>query len=751
MPRERKGPSGRQPSPRKRPKASAASPSKRARPPRAGEGRRGSARKSKGRRKGKGRSGAGRWEWRNHPLVRLGVVAVLFAVFASLALVAMLLLNFDRKAARYDLATVGQLPMESVVLDAAGRPLGYLHREHVGTPVPLEEISPLFIDALIAREDSRFYRHHGIDRVGLVRAWLRNLREKRTVQGGSTITMQLTRMTYGLSERTLRRKLLEMALARRIEKHYDKEEILSLYVNRVFLGTGMNGIEQAAQGYFGKSAGELSLPEAAMIAGVIRAPNGFSPFRHYETACREMRGTLRRMADEGSLSKADLAEALEARPEVQPQERWLAMLREKGKVPAQGYLLAMVEEEVAGRLPSYAGVGGLLIRTSFDALLQEEAERAASRHLAAIEARPGYPHPAFARHTGGEPAYVQASVAVVENFTGAVRALVGGRDFSHSAYNRASRGRRPMGSVFKPFVYGTAFERGLFPGVLVSDAAIAEGEIPWDVRNWSPENADGVFGGDLPAALGLIQSRNTMTTRVGEWAGIDAVLAMMEHAGLGRQESERSPTVYIGTTDASAREVASAYSVFATGGVRHHPHILLSVADRDGVERYRHRGESYEVLSPGAAWLSASLLKGAVEEGGTGASLRDEGFAAPAGGKTGTTNAFHDAWFAGFTSRLSACVWIGLDRPTTIFEGAYGSRIALPLWREIMAAAEGNGYEFTAFAEPEEVIEMQLCRITGLLAGPACEAEDTVYVESVPHDLIPRSFCRSHPGGRKRE
>ncbi|NRB76763.1 MAG: transglycosylase domain-containing protein, partial [Verrucomicrobiales bacterium] len=246
--------------------------------------------------------------WFRHPLIRFLVITGLAALFIGVLVVGMILFQYDRRAARYDMDAVGRIPMETKVLDATGELIGYLHGEDVGTPVPLESISTYFIEALIAREDARFYRHDGIDRIGVVRAWLRNARENRTVQGASTITMQLTRMTYGLTGKTMERKLLEMALARRIEKHYSKDEILSQYVNRIFLGTGMNGIEQAAQGYFAKSSSDLTLPEAAMIAGVIRAPNGFSPFRHYETALREMRSTIRRLEREGVISKKEAEE-----------------------------------------------------------------------------------------------------------------------------------------------------------------------------------------------------------------------------------------------------------------------------------------------------------------------------------------------------------------------------------------------------------------------------------------------------------
>ncbi|NLT70499.1 MAG: hypothetical protein GXX91_07365 [Verrucomicrobiaceae bacterium] len=678
-----------------------------------------------------------------HPLLRFVVFIVLASACIALLIAAMVLFNYDRQAARYDITAVGRMPLESTVTDGTGELIGYLHGENVGTPVALDEVSPHFLNALMAREDSRFYQHHGIDHFGLVRAWLRNLREKRTVQGASTLTMQLTRMSYGLTGRTMRRKLLEMALARRIEKHYSKDEILSFYVNRVFLGTGMNGIEQAARGYFGKSAADLTLPEAAMLAGVIRAPNGFSPFRHYEAARREMRGTLHRMADEGLLSEAEAEAMGAARPEVLPQDRWMEMLRRQAKISEQNYLLKMVSDEMETMFPSLTGVGGLSIRTTFDSRLQAAAEKAVATRLTALEKQPDYHHPALAAHREGEPAYLQAAVVVMENFTGAMRAVVGGRDFSHSAFNRATQAKRPMGSIFKPLVYGTAFERGLFPGMLVSDAAILPGEIEWDPVGWTPENSDGIFGGMLPVETGLIRSRNTMTVRVGEWAGIDRVLAMMEHAGLGDAErAEPTPPIYIGTVGADLCGVTSAYTVFATGGIRHEPYFVESVTDRDGTILYQHEDASYRVLSPGAAWLTSNILKKVLEEGGSAAGLRELGFTAAAGGKTGTTNDFQDAWFVGYTSRLSGGVWIGLDQPGTIMEGAYGGRVALPVWNDIMTGAAGIGYEFTEFAEPEEVISMELCRESGRLADEGCAASRNVYVEQVPHDLIPRQFCK---------
>lgn len=672
---------------------------------------------------------------------------MLFGFWVAVALVIGLVisLHYNRLAGRYDIKSVGLTPIPSQVLDGTGALIGYLNGEHAGTPVPLKEVSPYFVNALVAREDARFWSHRGVDYIGLVRAWARNTKEKRLVQGGSTITMQLARMTYGLRERNMKRKLLEMALARRIERHYSKEQILTFYINRVFLGTGMNGIQQASQGYFGKSARQLTLPESAMIAGIIRAPNGFSPFRHYEASLREMKSTLNRMVAERMLTGQDASSATAARPRVLPQERWMETLKHSARILSGSWLLETTEKHLDRLLPSLGKAGGLRVETTFDLRVQRSSERAVQNRLSALETKPGYSHPVYADYQSGDPAYLQAASVVLENQTGAIRALVGGRNYSHSSYNRAILSHRQMGSIFKPLVYAAAFEKGLFPGMVVSDAKIRPGEIKWDDSDWSPRNADGVYHQFLPVASGLIKSRNTMTVRVGERAGIGNVLTMMDQAGLAKGEKiQPNPTIYIGNIGASVYETTSAYTLFPTGGVRHQPYCIEKVFDRNGKLLFTHQDQNYRVVSSGAAWMTTHILKRAVEEGGTGSRLRDLGFRAPAGGKTGTTNDFFDAWFVGFTSRLTGGVWIGLDHPATINSNAYGGRVAVPIWKDIMQDAEDIGYTFEDFAEPGEVVPMNLCRDSGLLPRKACAAAGSVYVEQVPYDLIPREFCNLH-------
>ena len=663
--------------------------------------------------------------------------------------------HYDRQAAKFDLSQVARMPQESKVYDIQGREIGYLHGDG-RTVVPLDRVAPTFQQALVAREDSRFYGHDGFDVWGLIRATLRNLKDRDAVQGASTLTMQLARNTFDLREKNLRRKVLEMAIARRIERRYAKDEILYLYVNRIFFGSGLNGIEQAARGYFGKPAADLDLAESAMIAGIIRAPNRFSPFRHYDEALSEMRATLNRMVDEGLLSEADAESAKTRRPAVLSQEegfRFAGKTSEHSRLDQDSHLMEAIRTEIDRLLTDeQRDTGGFEIFTTFDLELQARAEAAVERRLTALESAPDYPHPtlaSFGPRLEADPAlapdYLQAAVAVIDNQSGAVRAMVGGRNFSHSRYNRATQSHRQLGSVFKPLVYATAFETGLFPGSFINDDPIRTGEIRWHRGDWSPDNADRQYLGNLPASRGLIESRNTMSVRVGERAGIEAVMAMIDHAGLGDRDAiEPNPQIYIGNLGATLMSLVSAYTAFPNDGYRHEPFLIERVETRDHEVIYEPKTDGYRVVSPGAAWLVRQILSEALEPGGTGASVRELGFEAPAGGKTGTTNNYHDAWFLGYASRLTAGVWVGLDRPEKIVDRGYGGRLALPIWTDIMLAAREAGYPFEDLPKAEDLIDVDLCRYSGKLASDTCQRLGGSYRERIPQPMIPRSVCEDH-------
>lgn len=695
-----------------------------------------------------------RWGSR-HPWLQALFAITGFTLGVSLLAGVALFLHYDRKAARFDLAQVARMPKESTVYDIQGREMGYLHGDG-RTVVPLEQVAPAFLQALVSREDSRFYRHHGIDPWGLARAALRNVRDRDAVQGASTLTMQLARNTFDLREKSFQRKLLEMAIARRIERAYSKDEILHLYVNRIYFGTGLNGIEQAARGYFGKAAARLDLPEAAMIAGIIRAPNRFSPYRHYEASLREMRGTLDRMVAEGLLAEENAEMAKRATPRVLSQEegdRIANQGRDHSRLVADSYLVEVVKREVDRLLSEeQRDAGGFDIYTTFDLDLQAAAAAAVEKRLEELERQPGYAHPTLAAFRARfeadptrEPDYLQAAVSVIDNRTGAVRAMVGGREVAHSKFNRATQARRQLGSVFKPLVYATAFETGLFPGSFVSDDPIRPGEVRWARENWSPDNADGQFLGLQPVARGLIESRNTMSVRVGERAGIEAVIAMIEHAGLGDRDGvEATPQIYIGNLGATLTALVSAYSAFPNDGYRHEPFFIERIETRDREILHEPTPGGYQVVSSGAAWLVRGIMRKALEPGGTGASVRKLGLKAPAGGKTGTTKDYRDAWFLGYTSRLTGGVWVGMDQPEKIVDRGYGGRLSLPIWTDIMLAAEDLGYEFVELPEADDLMEVELCRYSGKLAGETCRSLGGAYRETVPQPMIPRLVCEDH-------
>lgn len=660
------------------------------------------------------------------------VVAVMISV--PLLLVAGISLVYLARSFRYSLERVAELPQRTLVLDRRGESLGHVygHGEN-RLVVKVEEVSPLFIKALLAREDSRFYWHGGVDYLGVIRALRRNLEEERAVQGASTLTMQLARNSFGLTEKSLDRKLVEVALARRIEARFSKQEILQFYVNRVYFGSGLFGIERAAQGYFMKPAANLNLAESAMLAGIIRGPSKFSPFRSLEAAQAQQREVLARMRQSHMISEAEERAALTAE---------LALRPEADRQSSPGYVVQQVYEDLGGFLkPEQISLGGLRIRTTIDSRLQTTAQRSLQTHLASIEKRPGYPHPVMepGEEESSQTPYLQGAVVALDNATGGILALVGGRDYDDSSFNRAFHAKRQVGSTFKPFVYAEAFARGLRPGTLVSDGAI---DLPLDGgKRWRPDNSDGTFGGPTPAEQGLIRSRNTMSVRVGQLAGWEAVAQLAR--GMGMQaELPASPVLYLGAFECDPLTLTSAYSALANLGVKRWPYLIESIENAAGETLYRHVALHTSVLQPSVAWLTANVLEKAVNEG-TGRAARELGYKAPCSGKTGTTNDYHDAWFAGFTDKITCGVWVGFDRPQTIMKRGYGSALALPVWTGVMMEAEKAGFAAAAIPAPVPLVEVRLCRECGLVEG--WRSIDP-YSCRLPRDLVPAQACTGHFG-----
>src|SRR5213075_1596470 len=444
-----------------------------------------------------------------------------------------LVADLKAQAKAFDLTKLEQMESASVILDRNGKIFGQIYVENRET-VPYDQLPPDLINAVVAVEDAKFYQHHGYDLQGIVRAALKNLTAGHVRQGASTITQQLARNSFSLKEKTFRRKLLEVFLARRIEQQFDKQKIMELYLNRIYFGGGFYGAEAAARGYFDKSAREMSLAECATLAGIIRSPNRLSPWSD-RAAARESRNiALGRMRDLDFIDRqrcvaAQSEEVLTGnRQNAQGQTYAVDYIRQK-VIEAVGWNRAMNE--------------GFRIHTTIDSDLQKAAEESLQSHLDQVEKHPNYQHQTYAEYTAtfrkarpgssppAVPDYLQGAVIVLDNATGGMLALVGGRDFEHNQYDRALQARRPAGTAMTPFVLVAAFENGIFPGSVVEDSALDNravmiGGTTGILGEWGPESVENRYEGAMTARQALVKSKNGATVRLGMNAGVDSVLQL---------------------------------------------------------------------------------------------------------------------------------------------------------------------------------------------------------------------------------
>lgn len=583
----------------------------------------------------------------------------------------------------FDLQMVGRIPESSLVLDRHGRVYTRLAGENRRT-VPFAQISPWFVSAVIAREDSRFFHHFGVDPIGIVRAAASNLAAGGIRQGGSTLTQQLARNSFPLGGQNIHRKVLEAALALRMEMAFTKEELLTHYMNRIYFGAGLFGIETASQAYFRKPAADLTLAESALLAGIIRSPNRLSPFRDPDGALAQRNLTLQQMETQGFISPGQ-REAAQAEP--------LLLAAERPPPPQEDWAMELLWRDLERILPQdVIDAAGLKIFTTLDLDMQRTAVAAVEEQLQAVEARPGYAHPRRAeagpvdpQSRGGTP-YLQAAALALDNESGGVRVLVGGRDYASSKYNRAYFAERQVGSAVKPFVYGVAFAGGLDPDAPVSDNRIAAGELPKAFGRYDPSNSDDTYRGTLPAREGLILSRNTMSVRIGTMAGIDRVRECILAAEL-TTDAPRYPSIFLGSFSGTLRALTTAYAALANDGISPSPHLLERIEDPQGRVLYRRKpAPRHRILPAGAARTTSAVLAEAMSRG-TGAAAAALGYLGRAAGKTGTTNDYRDAWFIGFDGTTTCGVWVGFDQPRQIIDRGYGATLALPIWVKIMNAA----------------------------------------------------------------
>jgi 1A family penicillin-binding protein len=677
----------------------------------------------------------------------------------------------ERAAAAFALNSGAQL---TTMYDAQDRAVFTLFIEQ-RTDVSLSRVSPHLIAAVLTAEDRRFFRHSGFDPGRVISAAFANARAGHIVEGGSTITQQLVRMTDGDYARTFRRKLREALLARAIERRFSKDAILQTYLNKVYLGEGFYGAEAAAHGYFGKAAADLTAEESATLAALIQSPVRYTqePFAARVLARRNW--ILAEMGRQHALSDAAAREAIALPLRVTPiaiaapattsasastttpaassRAAITAACSEPGEACATAsglYFKEAVRQQLTKMLPSaQVFAGGLRVYTTIDMAMQTAAEHAVRDRLETLERTeqkanahvvPGSDRGKNDKNEkndtsdktstsdksskngksgkkGAEPdtlGPLQGSLVSIDPDTGYVKALVGGRSFAESPFDRARQAHRQPGSAFKPLVYASALEMGLEPGTLLHDLdqPIAFGAH----QEYLPRDMHAAT--EMTMRDALVLSSNRAAVHLQQQVGLASVLDYAQRLGVTSRLPE-VPSLALGSGEVTLMELTSAYAVFANQGVRVNPILIRRIETADGRVLFRADVERHRVIREETAFLMTSMLSDVIARG-TGTEVRRSGFTQPAAGKTGTTNGFADAWFIGFTPRLATGVWIGRDDPHQIRKGGFAAVIAVPAWTAFMKAAT-QGQRGEPFSQPPGLERVAYCRLSGERAGPGCD------------------------------
>jgi penicillin-binding protein 1B len=623
------------------------------------------------------------------------------------------------------LSTTAGAPLEEVLLDPeeVGRIFGPGRESR--RMVPLPAIPKRLQDAVLAAEDARFYSHIGIDFPGVARAAIANLRHFRFVQGGSTITQQLAKNFFLTPEKSLWRKLREAELALLMEIRFSKKQILEAYLNKIYFGQegarGIYGVEEAARFYFSRSVGELSLEEEALLAGIIHSPNRYSPMRQPKAARERRDWVLSRMAQLGMIDAREYERAVRSPVRTNPRP-----------MPARGgeyfadYVQRFAEDRIGdGKLYR----AGYRIYTSLDPFHQAAAEAAVAQGLAEIEQ---------AGRKTGEP--LQAALVAVDPATGELTAMVGGRGYGETQFNRAADARRQPGSALKPFVLLAAMQQTAKEKGKVTLATTISGEpisVPTAEGTWTPANFEGKQYGTITVRRTIEESVNTATVRLATEVGLPQVVSAARDAGITSPLSP-VPSLALGSFEVTPVELAYAYATLASGGRRHKPFPLEAIVGPGGETVYAGKAGGEQAVDPRAAWLVTYALEGAVERG-TGRAARASGIGFPVAGKTGTTDNYRDSWFAGYTPEVACVVWVGKDSgKDTGLSGAGG---ALRIWTRFMKAmypAAGP----RALAVPQGVVTAVIDPASGYLATTACPEQ---FNEAFIEGTAPKETCPLHP------
>jgi 1A family penicillin-binding protein len=680
------------------------------------------------------------------PTALIAVVSVLTViVLGTLGCVAWL--SYDITAGlptRETVRGLGDMAQSTTLHDADDRPVFTIFKEQ-RIEVPLERISRNLIAAVISVEDQRFFDHTGVDAIRVGAAVLRNVQEGRRAEGGSTITQQLARQSFLSRDKTFRRKLKEVILATYIESLYSKQDILALYLNKVYLGDGFYGVEAASRGYLGKSASELDIAEAALLAGLIQSPSSYAPTVNLERAITRRNLVLQTMVSSGALDQTTADRAKKSDVKL---SNALEIKETFGL-----YFKEHVRRELVDRFGwQRVYQGGLRVYTTMNADLQRTAERVVKESLQDIEKRRGFKYPPRGKHAtpreGEVPDYLQAALFAMDPATGQVHAMVGGRDFGESRFNRAVQAKRQSGSAFKPFIFAAAIEGGASPATMITrlnDPVLTlQGE-------WLPEDEHS-DATSMTLRAALRTSSNRAAVQLLNSVGISNAVGYAEKLNVGTPPSV--PSMALGASDVTLSALTAAYGSFANSGVVRTPVLIRRVEDSDGNVLFTNEGESHRAVSESTAFLMASMLSDVINFG-TAYRARQTGFTHPAAGKTGTTNDYVDAWFVGFTPHMVTGVWIGFDQPKTIIANGYAGELAVPMWASFMKTAL-RGAKPEWLERPANVVGLNVCRVSGKLPNENCgdvpvvledgqvERRSMIYTEFFVRGTQPTTICPIH-------
>ena len=575
-----------------------------------------------------------------------------------------------------------QPPAATEVLDRKGEPIAYWYKER-RFPVPLSQVPDYLIQAFVAAEDARFFEHKGIDFLGIIRAAIHDIKARRIIQGGSTITQQVARALLLSPKRSFIRKLKEVLLAWEIDSSLTKDEILTIYLNHIYLGAGAYGVEAAARTYFGKHVWELTLPEAALIAGLTPAPSRYNPLKNPDLALKRRAYVLKRMVEEGYLTPEEARRAEKSPLNLNPMDF-------SPRVEA-AYFVSFLKEQLEKKWGSQLYTAGLTIYTTLDFTWQQEAHKLLQEHLLKLARR---------HHHKEIP---EGAVVCIDNASGGVRLLLGGRDYRKSQYNRAIQARRQPGSAFKPIIWAAVLEKELasVSSPVVDEPVILPGGKPGEY--WQPKNFDRGYLGPISLRTALVHSRNTIAVKLARAVGISDLLEMAKSFGV-ESPLPRNYSLSLGSAGVSPLEMTRAYTVFPNLGLVKDLQLIETIFDRYGQIQPLEEPQDRPVISKETAFLMTYLLEEVVRSG-TGRCAKALGV--PVGGKTGTTDNYQDAWFIGFTKEVTCGVWIGYDNVKSLGRLETGGRAACPLWLEVMknypADFSGNDFE-----PPEGILWAQI-------------------------------------------